>query len=553
MTIALLSNVNVTSLAMRARSITKEEVYCPHGYNTWLQELSDPGSKLYSSGAGAVFVTLHGSALLGDAGTSNDEAYRSALGPMAATIAEAAGTHRDMAFVVSSLDIPSTVIRPLVSQSSQAHAAAFWRRSIEDIPLPMLDLSEIAANMGRRRFYNARVWYMGGMPFSKQGEEAIASEMDAIWRALRGERKKCLALDLDNTLWGGVIGELGSDGIHLDKVGSGARFYDFQKKILELKRLGVLLVVLSKNNMVDAMNGMDNHPDMALRSRDFAAIMANWNPKPQNLRAAAKSLNIGVDSFVFIDDNPIEREMMRIELPEVAVPEFPDDSSQLEAFIIDVAHRYFLQAKNTDEDARKTEQYEAEASRRKEAGAYKNPDDYLRSLGMVLSVEGLNESNILRASQLTQKTNQFNVTTRRYSEAEMRSVANASGVRAYIGELRDRYGNYGKVILAIANVTGHRATIDTFLMSCRVMERGVETAFIRLVEEDLHVNGVNTVHAKYVPSEKNAPAADFWPRAGYKETGATQGGAEYVNAIPCGLPLGDLIKVETTWTRPRNS
>jgi len=530
---------------MRVNAITKEDVYCPQGYNTWLQELSGPESKLYSSGAGVVFIILHGSALLGDAGTTNDEAYRSALGPMASTIAEAASEHRDMAFVVSTLDMPSAGIRPLVSQSPRAHAAAFWRRSIEDIPMPMLDLSEIASDMGRKNFYNMRVWYMGGMPFSKAGEDAIASEMDTIWRALRGERRKCLALDLDNTLWGGVIGELGIDGIHLDKTGSGSRFYDFQKRILELKRSGVLLVVLSKNNMVDAINGIDNHPDMALRSRDFAAIMANWNSKPQNLRAAARSLGLGTDSFVFIDDNPVEREMMQIELPEVAVPDFPDDSSQLESYIIGVARKYFLQVKSTEEDARKTEMYEAEAARRGEASAYKNPGDYLRSLGMVLTVEGLGENNILRAAQLTQKTNQFNLTTKRYSETEMRSVANASGCKAYIGELRDRYGDYGKVILAIARIAGHHATIDTFLMSCRAMERGVETAFIRAVENELQAYGVKTVHAKYIPSEKNEPAADFWPRAGYRETGRIQDAVEYVNAIPRGIPAGDAIKVET--------
>ena len=545
MTIALLSNVNITSAAMRVNAVTKEEVYCPQGFNTWMQELSGPGSKLYSPGTAAAFIILHGASLLGDTEVANDEAYRLALASIAATIATAASAHKDMTFVVSTLDIPADAIRPLYSPSPQAHAAAFWRRSIEDIPLPMLDLAEMASEMGRKNFYNTRVWYMGGIPFSKPGEEAIADEIGNILRALRGERKKCLAVDLDNTLWGGVVGELGIDGVHLDKTGSGARFYDFQKKILELKRSGVLLVALSKNNMVDAINCIDNHPDMALRSRDFAAVMANWNPKPQNLRAAAQALNVGTDSFVFIDDNPVEREMMKMEMPEVAVPDFPDDSSQLESFITGVARGYFLQLRETDEDERRTELYAAETSRRNDALAFKNPGDYLRSLRMVLSVEKLGENNILRAAQLTQKTNQFNLTTKRYSETEMRSVANSAGCRAYIGALRDRYGDYGKVILAIARIAGTRASIDTFLMSCRAMERGVETAFIRAVEDDLQANGVNAIHAKYIPTEKNAPASDFWARAGYKETRkAPDGSAEYINAIPCGIPPGDAIGVE---------
>jgi HAD superfamily phosphatase (TIGR01681 family) len=343
MTVALLSNVTVTSMAMRVNALSKEEIYCPKGHGAWIHELSDPSSQLYSGACETAFIVLHGSSLLEGALASGDEAYRPLLGALAQTIGEAASAHGAMRFIASTIDVPSATIRPLLSRSQEAAAAAYWRRSIEDIPLPMLDLAEIASDMGRKNFYNKRVWYMGGMPFSKAGEEALASEISVILRAIRGERKKCLALDLDNTLWGGVIGELGIDGIHLGKTGSGARFYDFQKRVLELKENGALLAILSKNNMVDAINGIDHHPGMALRSKDFAAIVANWSPKAQNLKSVAKSLGIGTDSFVFIDDNPVERERMQMELPEVEVPQFPDDSAQLEAFIIDVAHKYFLQ------------------------------------------------------------------------------------------------------------------------------------------------------------------------------------------------------------------
>ena len=220
MPIALLSNVTVTSLAMRVNALTKEEVYCPHGYDTWLQEISDPDSKLYSSGADVVFTVLHGRSLLGDM-ASDEHAALDALLKIASTLGGASERHMGMTFVVSTLDIPDTVIRPLCSASIMAKAASCWRKALEDIPLPVLDLSEMVSDIGRRNFYNTRVWYMGAMPFSKAGEEAIAAEIGTIWRALRTARKKCLALDLDNTLWGGVIGELGLDGIHLDKTGSG--------------------------------------------------------------------------------------------------------------------------------------------------------------------------------------------------------------------------------------------------------------------------------------------------------------------------------------------
>ncbi|MDR3281011.1 MAG: HAD-IIIC family phosphatase [Synergistaceae bacterium] len=348
MTIALISNVTINSAAMRINSLTKEDVYCPKGHNTWMQEISDPGSNLYASGADMIFVALHGAPLIGDA--LDEHTCKALLDPIASTIGESAAAHGKITFVVSTIDIPATEIKPLVSRSAQADAAAYWRTALEDLSLPILDLAEMISDMGRKNFYNKRVWYMGGMPYSKAGEEAIASEIDVIWKAAHGTRKKCLALDLDNTLWGGAIGELGIDGLHLDRVGSGSRFRDFQNKILELKNSGVSLVILSKNNMIDALNGIDNHPGMALRSGDFAAIVANWGSKSQNLKAVAQSLNIGTDSFVFIDDNPLEREMMKLDLPEVAVPEFPDDSSNLEEFILDVAHRYFLRIKTEDKE-----------------------------------------------------------------------------------------------------------------------------------------------------------------------------------------------------------
>jgi FkbH-like protein len=544
MTIAILSNVNVTSVAMRANAAAKEEVYCPNGYDTWLQELSDDGSRLYSSGADAVFIILHGPALPLDTEESG-KPFRAILEPMIRTIGDAAARHKNMTFVASSLDMPAASILPLYSAAPEPAAAAFWRGEAEKIPLPVLDVAELAADMGRHNFYNKRVWYMGGMPFSKAGEEALASEIANVLRALRGQRKKCLAIDLDNTLWGGAIGELGLDGIHLDRTGSGSRFRDFQKKILELKKSGVILVILSKNNAADAMDGLDKHPDMALRSGDFAAIFANWNPKPQNLIEAAKRLNVGTDSFVFIDDNPVEREMMKMELPEVAVPDFPEDSSRLETFMLRVAREYFLQAKNSGEDRSKTEQYIAEAARREHSAGYRSPEDYLRSLDMRLVVERADESGALRAAQLTRKTNQFNLTTKRYSEAQMREIINSPGHMAYIGELSDRFGGYGKVVLCVAKRAPAIAVIDTFLMSCRAMERGVETAFLRAVEEDMYDAGIRTVYARYVPSGKNSPAEDFWRRAGYSETGRSPDGAvEYMAELPRSGASAEIVKVE---------
>lgn len=523
MSIALLSNITATSLAMRVNRVTCEEVFYPHGYNTWLQELAGRDSSLYRSGADVVFILLHGPELFGELGECGLEAAEAEaiLTPYIETIQAAADAHRETTFVVSTLDIPQRRVTPLVSNRSEPHAAAFWRDRLQAGGLPILELSEIVADMGRERFYNERVWYMGSIPYSQSGEEALADEIRRIWNAIRGARKKCLALDLDNTLWGGVIGEAGVEGIHLDAVGSGARYYDFQKRILDLRHQGVLLAAISKNNEEDALAGIREHPNMLLREADFVAIRANWSPKPENLAAIAAELNIGTDAFVFIDDNPVERETMRLSLPEVAVPDFPEDTSQLEKFMTDVAREYFLQLRTTAEDTAKTEQYRAESAREERRKSFGSVRDYLMFLEMALSIETLNEQNLPRAAQLTQKTNQFNLTTRRYSESDMRGLLADERALIRIGGLRDRFGDYGKIALAVAQISddGKTAHIEAFLMSCRVMGREVERTFLRALESELASRGVRTATAEYVPTAKNAMVSDFWDQMGYTKTG----------------------------------
>lgn len=343
--IAILSNITATSLAMHVGRTTGIDIYQPHGFNTWIREISDPESGLYKSEAKLAFIILHGPSLFGEKMPDTLEETESILSPMAEAIASAAAAHENITFVVSTIDIPNQGIRPLVSSCPETQAAAFWRRSIEARGLPVMELSEIAANLGREQFYNRRLWYMGAIPFSKKGEEALTAEIERIWRAVCGSPKRCLALDLDNTLWGGILGEMGIDGLHLDRIGSGSRFCDFQRRILDLKNNGVLLAVISKNNQADAVAAINEHPAMLLREADFAAIRTNWKQKPQNLESIAEELGIGTDSFVFIDDNPIERDAMRIAHPEVAVPDFPEDTAQLVPFIDGVARDFFLQVR----------------------------------------------------------------------------------------------------------------------------------------------------------------------------------------------------------------
>ena len=254
---------------------------------------------------------------------------------------------------------------------------------------------------------------------------------------------------------------------------------------------------------------------MVLRKNDFVAIKANWEPKPVNIEALSKELNLGLDSFVFIDDNPVEREAVKIALPQVIVPEFPKDTAALEKFAIEIGRKYFPTLKLTTEDAKKTEQYQMEHQRSELKKSALSLEEYLKSLEMKLTIREIEENDITRAAQLTQKTNQFNLTVRRYTESDIRKMKNSPDHIIWIGELEDKFGSYGKVILAIVKLEEKKAVIDTFLMSCRVMGRNVERDFLAYIEEELTRNGIKEIVGEYVPTQKNSVVNSFWKNRGY--------------------------------------
>ncbi len=539
MKIALLSNITIESLASRYCSETGDDLFVSRGYNTWMQELVAPSSDLYAFAPAIVFVLLDGRELLPDV-WSKTEAF-SGLDSMLATLAAAIRSHSDISFVVSTLDIPRRSLAPLASPRAEEALQARWREELDKEGIAVLDLSDIVATLGRTHCYSPKMWYLGGLRFSNTGEKAIIREMRRIRNAFAGLRKKLLALDLDNTLWGGVVGEDGVGGLDLAPTGTGARFYDFQRRIKELADMGVLLAVVSKNNPEDALDAIRNHPHMPLRESDFVAVKANWLPKPENLKALAETLNIGLDSFVFLDDSPIEREAVRASLPEVAVPDFPADTGTLESFIAELSREYFLLPRATREDAEKTAMYRSEAKREDEKSRFDSLDSFLESLQMELTLRPLSGNDIPRAAQLTQKTNQFNVTTRRYTEADLARMSQDPSWFIRIGSLTDRFGDFGQVLLLIARIETPDATVDTFLMSCRAMGRGVEETALNVFEDQLRDAGVERLFARYVPTQKNAPVADLWSRMGYEqtdppicgETGSCDGERRYVLDLRC--------------------
>lgn len=324
-------------------------------------------------------------------------------------------------------------------------------------------------------------------------------------------RRKCLVLDLDNTLWGGVLGEEGPEGIVVggDYPGNAYRF--FQQGIKSLERAGVILAVCSRNDEADVLDVWARNPELVLRRADFAAWRIDWRDKVGNIRELAAELNIGLDSMVFVDDNPAEREAVRRMLPEVAVPEFPEQPYRLPELLEELAERYFRTYALTEEDRSKTEQYRANAARVASARGCADFGDYLCSLGMVLTVRRADAFTRQRVAQMTQKTNRFNLTARRYAEADIVRFEQTGG-RVYTLAVRDRFGDSG--ITGCLIVDG--GEIDTLLLSCRVLGRGIERAFVRTVLGALRREGVTLLRACYRPTGKNSQTADFYDREGFR-------------------------------------
>lgn len=510
---ALLSNVNVESLARR---IQRHQAYLAPGFGVWTQELTDPASGTWASAPSAVFLILDGAALFhAQAGL---EAALSDLEEHLAFVERAAERAPAIKFFVSNLDLPGQRLRPLKQEFLERRLEQEWhlrlvRATAARKNLYLLDLKRLVEDAGRLQFYSSKRWYLGGLRFSVAGERLIAAELERILDAQTLAGKKCLLLDLDNTLWGGVIGEDGLQGIQLAETGEGARYKDFQRRLAQMGEMGVILGVVSKNNPDDALEVFERHEHMVLKKERFAVLKIGWSPKPQSIVDAARELDIGLDALVYVDDNPVEREAVRTALPEVTVAAFPEDTSDLPAFAEQLYRDHFFALESTDEDRNRGRSYLAQAQRAAERNRAASVGDFLAALRTRIVLGPLREEDVARAAQLTQKTNQLNLTTRRYTEQEMAALRSAPGVAVAIGSVADKHGDSGKVFLGILRrISPDTAELDTFLMSCRVMGRFIEDQILDQLVKGLRGEGVSRLRLRLIPTRKNVPAQDFVER-----------------------------------------
>jgi FkbH-like protein len=345
----------------------------------------------------------------------------------------------------------------------------------------------------------------------------VASRVMDIIFAIKGQIKKCLILDLDNTLWGGIIGDDGLEGIQLGHgLGIGKAFTEFQMWIKKLKQRGIIICVASKNNEETAKEPFEKHPDMVLRLDDIAVFMANWESKVDNIRAIQKVLNIGFDSMVFLDDNPFERNVVRENIPGITVPELPTDPAEYLEYLYEL--NLFETASYSDADKDRTKQYQVEAQRVSFAKIFTNEADYLKSLDMVSSVSGFTAFNIPRVAQLSQRSNQFNLRTIRYTEADIASMAEDPNVIDLSFTLKDKFGDNGLIAVVIMKERDKETLfVDTWFMSCRVLKRGMELFILNTMVEQARSAGYKQIIGEYLPTAKNKIVENHYPSLGFSK------------------------------------
>lgn len=376
--------------------------------------------------------------------------------------------------------------------------------------LKVIDYSEFTRSCPVADLFDWKFYFISQMGINPRLTKDFQTWWSRKLESIALKRKKCIVLDLDNTLWGGVLGEDGISGIKIGGDYPGKAFAFFQKSLLHLSKAGVILTICSKNNEHDVLEAWEKNPFIVLKKEHFAAYRINWSDKATNIKELADELNIGLDSFVFVDDNPTERELVRQMLPMVSVPEFPAQPYELPLFFKKLVEDYFKVYSITDEDKKKTEQYKANAARAQAQNSFTDFGAFLESLDIQITIESANEFNIPRIAQMTQKTNQFNLTTKRYTDADVK-VFLADGWKIWCISVADRFGDNG--ITGCIMVNGD--SIDTFLLSCRILGKGIEKAFIKKILEMLKEGGVKTVKAAYRPTTKNAQVKDFYDKCGF--------------------------------------
>lgn len=511
--VALLSNINMSFVL---RTLKKEfEVYNAEGYGNELGLLLDKGSSYCTFKADATFLLVDLLELIGHE-----------LQPAAAKKAVErwfelfeAGMEQEVQYFISDAYLWGAEVPVLFDKSRKSLLESLWNDCLKSLcethkNVHIFSYHDIISKLGEENAFSLKTWYMGKILHTNEAQKRLAAEMVHCAEVMSRVPKKVLLLDLDNTLWGGLAGEHEHTPVILSDDHAGLAYKNLQRVISLMKDVGVVLGIVSKNNETDALQIIDKHPHMMLRNEAFAIKKINWEPKHVNIQAIAEELNLGLDSFVFFDDNPTERELVRQMLPQVMVPEFPERPEELAEAMTEIYRTYFEKMYVTAEDLDKTRQYAENAKRSEAMKQAVSFGEYLTQLEIKITAVDAGQ-NLERLVQLVNKTNQFNLTTKRVEMSEMQKIVTDSTKRVYLYRIEDCFGDYGIVSAVIVDVAD-TPVIEEFVLSCRVMGKNVEDTIVSEIEKQLAGEGFTSLQGIYIPTAKNKPVEFLYERLGYE-------------------------------------
>ena len=522
-------------------------------YNQVERQFLDPSSELYQTDADFI-VLFQSTHKLGEKHSLLSPSQQESL------------AEERLAFVASVCENPMLAskkiiclnypeIEDTVFGSYATKVTSSFTYQVRKLNMGMMDLSQRYANLficdiaglqnklGRDMMFAPNVYVSTEMVLSIDALPYVASRVMDIICAIKGQFKKCLILDLDNTVWGGVIGDDGLEGIQLGHgLGIGKAFTEFQMWVKKLKQRGVIICVASKNNEETAKEPFEKHPDMVLKLEDIAVFQANWETKVDNIRTIQRILNIGFDSMVFLDDNPFERNIVRENIPGITVPELPQDPGEYLEYLYSL--NLFETASYSQADKDRTKQYQVEAQRVSLQKTFSNEADFLKSLDMTSVVSGFNKFNTPRVAQLSQRSNQFNLRTVRYTEADIEALGQDPDVIDLSFTLEDKFGDNGLIAVIIMKKQDEETLfIDTWFMSCRVLKRGMEDFTLNTMVEAAREKGYKRIVGEYLPTPKNKMVENHYPSLGFQKLEGTPT-AQYVLDVEQYQPRENYIKTK---------
>ncbi len=544
MKIAVLSNVNMNYMI---RLLKKEhQVYEAEGYGNELGILMNGQSSYHAFAPEITFLLMDLMELLGhdlcspellgeraaESGAAPDRQQAVEKGPASRLrewFAQIDGCIRPgQLYYLSDAWLwgPETGALPEVSLAQRLEGQ--WLEGLEWLEqrhenVRVFPYRRIIGSLGEENSFSLKTWYLGKILHTNLAQKRLAEEIGRLAELEQRTPKKVLLVDLDNTLWGGLAGEREHTPLELSEEHQGLAYKNAQRVLRLMEQAGVVLGIVSKNNEEDAMAVIREHPHMVLREQDFAIRRINWQPKHENIREIAHSLNLGLDSLVFWDDSPGERALVQQMLPQVEVPPFPDSPVELAPALAELYEKYFQKARLTEEDRQKTRQYAENEQRNRLEEQTGDYDRFLRRLE--IRAQALDPGpHMERLVQLVNKTNQFNLTTLRYSLEEMQKTVADPAKKVYLYRVEDCFGDYGIVSALIVSLAGGIPMVEEWVLSCRVMGKQVEDALLGHVEAELLRAGYTELRGRYVPTGKNRPVAELYDRLGYREVSRGEGG-----------------------------